>query len=428
MFLIETLIAMSGLVALPHQAQAQLSIEGIAWDSLRNAPLRNAFITIKGRDENTTSDANGRFHFDSLAPGEYILGLQHGAVDSVGFSGLSKKVTVKQATDTVVIGIPTFATIWRHACGVSSVPSDSVLLFGTIRSANGAETVPNAIMRIRWTNVGFSKNDGVTRSAWGGEVRSDANGEYRVCGVPSDEVIQVQAVSRVAMTPVLEVTPGALHVRRLDVMLPAVSDSGRTVKGTIAGVVHDQRGAPIVGARVTAEGLPEVRTTDGGRFLLSGVSTGTRQLEVLSVGRAPQTVLVDVVPHDTTTVELEMHSVASLKPVTITESYARQRRFDEIVERRKLGLGHFLDSTDVAVHSSIADAIGMVVEFQRICALYLDGVLYRFRDIEQELKFRSPKDIALIESLRGIAVPFQYRTRQCNNSTVLLVWTKAILP
>jgi hypothetical protein len=371
---------------------------------------------------------NGRFHFADLPQGEYVLGVLHAAIDSIGLDGLTAKAIAGTTTDTVTISIPSFETIWRRACGRSPAPADSNLLLGTIRTATQGRAVPRATLRIRWSNLSFNRSTGVIRAAWGGDVMADSNGVYRVCGVPSDEVVRIQASSGPVVTPIFDLPPTSTRVQRQDIMLPATGNSSLSTKGVVAGVVRDSHRRPIAGARVNVDGLPEVRTSDDGRFILRDVSSGTRQLEVLSVGKVPRIALVDVTPLDTTVVELNLETVTTLGPVSVTANYARQRRADEIAQRRKLGLGHFIDSTSISVHGSVANAVEMIISLDKICGLYVDGALFRESDIPKELRFRNPKDIAVVESLRGISVPFQYRIRDCDNRPIVLLWTKQALP
>jgi protocatechuate 3,4-dioxygenase beta subunit len=56
-----------------QQTAKPVTVNGLAFDSLRGVPLPNAFVTIEGRSRATTSDAKGRFTFDTLPPGTYTL-------------------------------------------------------------------------------------------------------------------------------------------------------------------------------------------------------------------------------------------------------------------------------------------------------------------------------------------------------------------
>src|SRR2546423_13130028 len=115
------LMAAIGIVAASRGTVAQrdrVTLRGVAYDSLRREPLVNAAITIAGSERTATSDSRGRFHFDSVAPGVYTLVIQHAALDSVGFSGLTTRATITDGRSEVPIAIPSFATFWSAACGV----------------------------------------------------------------------------------------------------------------------------------------------------------------------------------------------------------------------------------------------------------------------------------------------------------------------
>ena len=138
--------------AMASSASAQgtltrVTVSGIAYDSLRGEPLRDAFVTILGMGRSTTSDDAGRFRFDSLPAGTYTFATQHAAFDSIGLSGASVRLSVASARDTIRLAVPSFAALWRAACGAAPAPSDSGLVFGAVRSAaNGrpSRTRPSA--------------------------------------------------------------------------------------------------------------------------------------------------------------------------------------------------------------------------------------------------------------------------------------------
>jgi hypothetical protein len=64
----------------PARGQAAgVSVQGIAFDSLRSAPLEGAFIRMAGAGgaRTTMSDARGAFAFDSVSPGAYTFSMLH---------------------------------------------------------------------------------------------------------------------------------------------------------------------------------------------------------------------------------------------------------------------------------------------------------------------------------------------------------------
>jgi hypothetical protein len=99
-------------------APALVTTHGLAYDSLRGAPLEGAFIGLAGSTRTAISNSHGEFCFDSLAPGVHTLTMQHAALDSIGFYGTSTRLTVRDnGVHTVIVFVPSFRTLWAVACG-----------------------------------------------------------------------------------------------------------------------------------------------------------------------------------------------------------------------------------------------------------------------------------------------------------------------
>lgn len=435
----------SQAVSASAQTVAPVSISGLAFDSLRNAPLAGATINLAGAgvSRSATSDPRGRFAFDSIVAGTYTLVMYHASLDSIGLAGISKAVIAKVAPESVQISTPSFATMWRAACGSAAAPGDSGFVFGAVREVEHDTPVSNAAISLSWLQLAVDtsrvrekskdKHGGLSYSQqrWGGEVQSDARGNYAVCGVPTDVALQVSATSGTAVTGMLDLPPFDEHsrIRRQDLLLGVATTDSEKAKptGVVAGRVVGVTGAPASGARVVVDGAAEVRSAGDGRFVVPRVPLGTREIEVLSVGAVPFVGAVDVTAKDTVTIDVNLQKVTSLDAVKVTARTAHELRYEAIQERLKLGLGHSLDSTRIGGHNSIVNAVSMIVNPKAVCALILDGVKYLGPDMGAELKFRSPGDIALIEAYRYTEAPMEYRDpRRCGRASdqYLLVWTK----
>src|SRR4051812_38495169 len=108
------------LVASPLAAQRAPSgaIEGQITDSVRVAPLAGALVTAThvaaGRESTfvATSDAQGRFRFDSLAVGEYALRFASPMLDSLQYGGPTTQARVTAGGVTrAALAVPSGATI-----------------------------------------------------------------------------------------------------------------------------------------------------------------------------------------------------------------------------------------------------------------------------------------------------------------------------
>src|SRR5690242_9892540 len=68
-------------------------VQGVVFDSVRGRPLGNATVTIDPGCS-TTTDARGRFHFDSVPTGVRTISVQHATLDTLGLFGISRKASV----------------------------------------------------------------------------------------------------------------------------------------------------------------------------------------------------------------------------------------------------------------------------------------------------------------------------------------------
>jgi hypothetical protein len=331
---------------------SRVTVRGVAYDSLRDAPLAGALVTITGASRSVFTDARGRFYFDSVLPGGYRLEMQHPVLDTVGLSGVTRMVRVSDGREELRLAIPSFATLWTAACGTSRPPGDSGFVYGTIRSAVGGGRVSGAMIDLTWIDVAADKQTGLRQRRWRAQARSDANGDYEVCGVPTELDLRVQATTDSGASGLVDLPPRGLRVQRRDLVI-GPRESATIPRGTIAGSVSDSSGKPVVNARVVTDDVPEVRTDSGGRFVVRGVPTGTRQVEALALGMAPSWTTVDVQPGDTVQLTLQLKRITTLDVVRVTAS-ARQRRIVEGIEQRKhAGFGQFLDSTSIGAMGTL---------------------------------------------------------------------------
>src|SRR5689334_15715149 len=186
------ILVAAAAAAVPAQ---NVTVRGVTFDSLHNAPLAGAFVTISGGGKNrsATADSSGRFFFDGVAPGAYRVSMQHAAIDSLGFPGISTRATVTDGKREILIALPSFTSMWRSVCGGTTAPADSGFLFGSVRDATTGKGAANAYIDLSWIDVGFDAAKKVTQKRWRRTARADSTGSFGVCGVPASVAVQVQA-------------------------------------------------------------------------------------------------------------------------------------------------------------------------------------------------------------------------------------------
>jgi Carboxypeptidase regulatory-like domain len=332
------------------QRGAPLPVRGVVFDSLRGRPLANAFVTIAGKRLSSATDSRGRFRFDSVSPGTYTVTAQHPVLDSIGLSGLTAKATVEGDGSEVRLAVPSFETLWRLSCP-GRAPRDSGMVFGSIRSAAGGAPVPDATVELSWTDLVLGKRHDVVQRQWRIETRTNDRGGYAVCGVPPRVGLSVRAIADSNASGLVDVAPNGMRVQRRDLLIGPASAKRPDQQGTIVGLVTDPNGQSVAGARVQVEDLPEVRTGLEGQFRLTGVPAGTRQIEVIAIGVAPATMAADVIPGDSTVIDVRLQKVLTLDAMRTMAERGNRVFAAEFDARRRSGFGYSRDSIQIAKYT-----------------------------------------------------------------------------
>jgi len=199
-------------------------VEGVTFDSLTSRPLPDAFVAVTGTGRSTTSDSKGRFRLDSVPEGEHTLTMQHAAFDSLGLSGASARVVVRNRMPRVVLAVPSFDTLWRAACGSTELPREGSLLYGTLRDATTNEPVSERVVEALWTELtgGGRTMASVGQRRWRLSTTSDERGEYALCGVAIGTAITLRVphdTSADAQADSLETPASMTRVRRQDMLV-----------------------------------------------------------------------------------------------------------------------------------------------------------------------------------------------------------------
>jgi len=133
-------------------------------------------------------------------------------------------------------------------------------------------------------------------------------------------------------------------------LLPCASSL--TAQAVMMGTaLEDSTRRPLAGVEVILEGTKKQTTTDGsGRFLLNDLPTGSKIVLFRFVGYRPQRVRVTLTRSDTARVDAVLISDrVRLEPIVVTGSPDKPRGIgrEAFEERRKLGFGKFMDSTEL---------------------------------------------------------------------------------
>jgi hypothetical protein len=429
--------------AISSHAFAQHGIaaaHGVVYDSLRGAPFANAVVAIVG-GARTTTDRRGQFRFDSVTTGVHTFVVQADALDSVGFSGLSTRATVGSDDAEVVIALPSFATLWMTACGATPIEEGHGFVFGTVRNARDGAPVGDATVDVTWLELHVDATHNLSQRRWRGIARSDVRGSYAVCGVPTSIGLRIKATNDFLESGLIDLTPRDIRVQRRDLLVGPVGNETAAARGTIVGVLTTPNGQAFTDARIVSDDVPEARSDNDGRFILRSVPTGTRQIEILSLGMMPFVTTVDVVPHDTVSLAVTVRKITTLDVMRVTATARQQRFINGFAERRTSGFGYAKDSSEMfgTISSVFSGFPGVQAQYtgvgRRDLSLYLpspkvglclatliiDGVKQRDN---LDLASMRTEDLAAVEVFpHAYTVPLEFMAADVNCG-VVAVWTK----
>ena len=449
-------------------ADATRSIAGIVFDSVANRPLSGAHVHLADLGRDTVADSLGTFRFDNVGAGVHAVWADHPTLDLLGLNALGARVDVTpQAVTTANLAIPSFATLWRLACGRDSVPRDGDgFVFGRVRASGVASGGGSgASLAMTWrqaTPSGTSAPAAEARRT----VQADGTGSYAVCGIPGRQVVTISSSDSGVSTVPVSFRVSASRITRRDVTLPSgglfeqiVSDtsSAALVQGpdaaTVAGGVRDSAGHALRDVRITVSGVSgEWRTSAAGGFVVRGVPAGTHVVAFNGIGFVRERRLVELAAQDSATLELSMTRLLTTLPTVTVEE---RRRFDalksDLESRRRMGFGYRADSLELArlpgvreafnfpgVHTggtpmlwginmtgvySISSKGSTGITMTCDPAIWIDGGISDM-DMLREL---GKDEIGLIEVYTSAAgAPMQYAGSR-TNCGVVLVWRKRFI-
>jgi hypothetical protein len=421
-------------------ARVPVRVRGFAFDSLRNEPLRNAFVTIDGVTNAATTDARGRFEIDGVLPGAHTVSLQHPRLDTLGIASVTAKANVEGADGEIRIAVPSYQTFWRRVCGTDRAPADSGYVFGVVRNARTGKPVAGATVDVTWDDIAASDRKKVSRTRYHNRATTNEFGRYAACGVSLVFGVRVRAATDSASSGLIDLPGVGERMQRRDLFIGAMA-ADSAANGAIAGLLTVPGGEAYYDALVLVDDSVMTRTGDNGRFLVRNVALGTHQVEVRRVGYDPFAIAVDVLPHDTASVVMEVKRVTRLSPMYITHALHAQVLNDELQDRLKLGKALVLDSNFVDARPKVFNAL---MELPSVRTAYrageftlnvpdgaggrctpelrIDGAVAGYTHLTP----MRPSEVALIEYYaRGSGVPTQFLRAgfgpQCG---LILIWTK----
>lgn len=458
------------LAAVPVRGQdpapvARLS--GVVFDSLSARPLDGATVQLvqlpgATRAWSFRTEAGGAFAFDSVSPGEYLLGFYHPLLDSLALAGPLSRVTVRVSGEIrALLATPSPGSLVRQLCGPQAQRDSTGAFLTFVRSAADGRGRRGADVRVSWAELSVS-SDGIRRLTPSVQATTGEDGGAALCGVPPGAQVLARAWIGGDSTGFAELEIPAHGLLRRDLYIgTATVDTLRAVtadsqvvattvlrgSGTIRGTVRRPDGSPIPGARIGMWGSGlEAVTDEAGAFRLGALPTGTFTLEARAIGFVPLRRPVDVRQQGETLADLRLESMATYLDTVkvVAERIFTSRRMQEFESRRRAGFGYFLDESAIERRQPfyVSDLMrvvpGVMVmpgrsaanivamrgsSFNAFCipAIFLDGVQVVSDDGDLE-SLVNVQDVKAIEIyVRTGSMPAQFQT--LNGCGSIVIWT-----
>lgn len=318
-------------------ARPSLAVDGVVVDSAQ-APLIGAAVRLEGAAVMTTTDSSGRFRLTNVLPGSYTLAIGSTILDGFG-SAIRRPLRLGASDTTITVRAPTVRQLLEASCnGVSGA------IVGVVTQSDSGALAP-ALVTAEW---------GTLPNEWR-ETSASLHGSFRICGIPFNRAVTVQATSSGRASPEYKVrTTRDDPVASVNLVLDRTVVAGGVIRGMVLDALN---AAPLPNAVVGIEASSRHTVTDAsGAYRLNAVPEGRHTVTVRRIGFAPEEVIVHVGANATVQRNLVLTRVQMLDTVTARAD----RALISFEDNRRIGLGQFLDRAALEKQEGrkVGDVIG----------------------------------------------------------------------
>jgi len=390
-----TFIALALLVCAASPLAAQRTtgrIEGQVTDSVHMGPLADAEVTATrvGAARETTfvakTDRRGRFRFDSLDAGRYAMRFASPLLDSLQYGGSAMLVDVPvDGATRAALAVPSGETLRSLACPGVVFPAGTGALLGIVSDAETDRPLAGAQIAVAWSKLELDSTKGIVADDRAAKVTADASGQYRMCGLPTNDplLLQVQHNGRAGAVLRMRIADAqGVLVRDLSFsaagasLLSDTTSDPAPAKGTarLYGIVRDSKGVPLPGAQIRVLGTAaNMRADSRGAYAFADLPGGTQELEVRQFGFGVVRGPVELRGGQRTRLDIQLEKIASLDAMKVVAASAS--RYPEFEQRRRESIGgRFLDETQIRrMHfNKVVDYVNLLPGFVALHDRYND--------------------------------------------------------
>jgi hypothetical protein len=345
-------------------------LEGSIIDSVHDALLTGMKVSARRMDNvdtvtrTTVSDARGHYQFD-LPPGRYSVSFASALLDSLEYGVPPVVATVPLGTipARVDLATPSGTTLRAAACPGTGLARWTGALLGVVSDAETRRPLDSAEVFVAWTEQAIdSSSRDIVNKRRVEHVATNVSGQYRICGLPTDERLNVQIGYRGAVGPVAVVMISdeiGVRVRNVAVrsqvgsaedlarVRQIVVEPPKPGRSAVAGKITRPDGQPVVGAQLRLlDGAVTARSDERGEYSLSGLPDGAHELEVRHLGYG--LVRRPIVLRDGEVIRenIALERVVSLDSVRVVAHRMSYPEFEK--NRARYYRGTFMDADEIA--------------------------------------------------------------------------------
>ncbi|MFL5608377.1 MAG: carboxypeptidase regulatory-like domain-containing protein, partial [Gemmatimonadaceae bacterium] len=177
-------------------------VEGVVFDSVHARPFAGAHVVAVGTGAQTevrreaVSDASGRYRIDSLPAGRYIVGFESALLDSLEVALSPREASVAPGQiATLDLALPSAAKLRSAVCLGAELPPGTGVIYGHVVNAETESPFAGVKLAMAWQDLTVDRTGKRLRPIkvnQSSSVVTDADGWYRMCGVPTGAWVSMQ--------------------------------------------------------------------------------------------------------------------------------------------------------------------------------------------------------------------------------------------
>ena len=326
-------------------------LRGTVVDPTTGRGVAGARVMLRGIGVAATADSAGRFVIPDMLYGDYTAEVHTASLDSISASVVSD-VQFTDSNSVAAIEVWPASAAGPALCGdrglFAQEPPVGILAGRVLAAADSVLPRP-ATVAVQWTQFGITQIGSMASTAARRRTlgaKTDAHGQFRVCGVPVNTKLTVAVVadSAPAQSDTVRIPPGGRFAYvELTVDLHAAATATFT-----GAVLVDSTRRPIAGAEVAIPALSREAVSDSaGAFRLADIPPGPQRVRVRRVGYGPLDTTLTFAARRTLDRSVYLTRVQTLDSVVVTANSVTLPGFDD---HRKVGIGQFLARDELEKH------------------------------------------------------------------------------